>query len=109
VLPFTAADSDALAREIAAGEFVPLGRRASHLAPPVIQVIERAMSTQPEQRYASLREMARELSDAVGELPFRAPRTSVFHDYVLEGAMRQRSRPSRTSLVAVSLCVVSLL
>jgi serine/threonine protein kinase len=65
VLPFAASDSDDLAKEIVAGAHVPFRQRGTHLAPHVLDVIDRAMSTQPADRYANMRELGVALLRAV--------------------------------------------
>jgi serine/threonine-protein kinase len=66
VLPFSAND---VTLEILAGAQIPFTQRASELAPRVANVVDRAMATDPAQRYANMREMALALLYAVTRPP----------------------------------------
>lgn len=69
IRPFTAETETALVARVAAGQFVPLATVRPDLPPAVSALVERALRRDPAERFASAREMARALDEAVPSKP----------------------------------------
>jgi serine/threonine-protein kinase len=65
--PFIADTATEAVRRIVAGEYPPLSRDEARPSEPLVRIVERAMSLEPENRYPDLKALGRELLMLAGE------------------------------------------
>lgn len=115
VLPFLSTDVAALEAEILAGSHVPFKERGTHLAPHVLDVIDRAMSTDPRARYANMRELGIALLRAVSrpaplhfDRPAYEPHEPSLRERLRHESVRLRAAVSVAAAAFLAVAVLAL-